>query len=74
MFEDQREEHRQRANSPGEHQEAQQKTAWPPGDLPDPGTEPASLMSSVLGSRFFTTSTTWEALPALGYPKFTGAS
>ena len=36
----------------------------PPGDLPDPGSEPAylmSLMSAVLAGRFFTTSTTWEA-------------
>ena len=36
---------------------------WPPpGDLPDPGTEPASLMSPALASGFFTSSTTWEAL------------
>ena len=33
-----------------------------PGDLPDPGIEPASLMSPALAGRFFTTSTTWEAL------------
>ena len=33
----------------------------PPGDLPDPGIEPASLMSPALASEFFTTSTTWEA-------------
>ena len=31
------------------------------GDLPHPGTEPASLMSLALASRFFTTSTIWEA-------------
>ena len=30
-----------------------------PEDLPDPGIEPTS---SALASRFFTTSTTWEAL------------
>ena len=30
-------------------------------DLPNPGTEPMSLMSPVLAVRFFTTSTTWEA-------------
>ena len=30
----------------------------PPGDLPDPGIKPASLMSSALAGRFFTT---WEA-------------
>ena len=33
----------------------------PPGDLPDSGTGPTSLMSPVLVGRFFTTSTTWEA-------------
>ena len=32
----------------------------PPGDLPDPGIEPASLISSVLVGGFFTTSATWE--------------
>ena len=32
-----------------------------PGDLPDPGIEPAYLASSALAGRFFTTSTTWEA-------------
>ena len=34
----------------------------PPGDLPDPGMEPSSLMSLALAGRFFTTSCTWEAL------------
>ena len=33
----------------------------PPGDLPNPGIEPASLMSPALAGRFFATSTTWEA-------------
>ena len=33
----------------------------PPGDLPDPGFKPMSLMSPALADRFFTTSTTWEA-------------
>ena len=33
----------------------------PPGDLPDPGFEPKSLMSPALAGRFFTTSATWEA-------------
>ena len=33
-----------------------------PGDLPNPGVEPISLMSPALAGRFFTTSTTWEAL------------
>ena len=31
-----------------------------PGDLPDPGIELTSLMSSALAGGFFTTSTTWE--------------
>ena len=34
----------------------------PPGDLPEPGIEPASLTSPTLAGRFFTTSATWEAL------------
>ena len=34
----------------------------PPGDLPDPGTEPASLLSPALSDSFFTTSTSWDAL------------
>ena len=34
----------------------------PPGNPPNPGIKPASLMSAALTSRFFTTSTTWEAL------------
>jgi len=33
----------------------------PPGDLPNPRTEPLPLMSPVLAGRFFTASTTWEA-------------
>ena len=33
----------------------------PPGDLPDLGMEPASLMSPALAGKFFITSTTWEA-------------
>ena len=32
-----------------------------PGDLPNPGIEPLSLMSLVLGGRFFTASATGEA-------------
>ena len=32
-----------------------------PGDLPNPGTEPTSLMSPALAGGFFTTSSTWEA-------------
>ena len=34
----------------------------PPGDPPDPGIEPTSLMSTVLAGGFFTTSTTGDAL------------
>ena len=37
----------------------------PPGDLPDPGIKPTSLMSSALAGEFFTTSVTWEALKNL---------
>ena len=33
----------------------------PPGDLPDPGIEPVSLMSPTLAGGFFTTSAKWEA-------------
>ena len=33
-----------------------------PGDLPDPGIEPTSLVSPALAGGFFTTSATWEAL------------
>ena len=33
-----------------------------PGDLPDPGIEPASLVSPALAGGFLTTGTTWEAL------------
>ena len=33
-----------------------------PGDLPDPGIKPRSLMSPALASRLFTTSTTWKTL------------
>ena len=32
----------------------------PPGDLPNPGIEPMSLMSPALAGGYFTTSTTWE--------------
>ena len=33
----------------------------PPGDLPDPGIEPAFLMSPALADVFLTMSATWEA-------------
>ena len=32
----------------------------PPGDLPDAGVEPTSLMSPARAGGFFTTNTTWE--------------
>ena len=34
----------------------------PPGDLPDPGIESASLVSLALAGEFFTTSTNWEVV------------
>ena len=34
----------------------------PPGDFPDRGTKPISLVSSELAGRFFTNCATWEAL------------
>ena len=34
-----------------------------PGNLPNPGIEPMSLMSPALAGGFFTASATWEALP-----------
>ena len=36
-----------------------------PGDLPDPGIKPATLMSPALAGGFFTTSATWEAPSAM---------
>ena len=33
----------------------------PRGDFPNPGIEPASLLSPALAGRLFTTSATWEA-------------
>ena len=42
------------------------------GDLPDPGMEPASLVSPASAGGFFTTSTTWETHTRyLGVVKFT---
>ena len=37
----------------------------PPGDLPDPGIKPASLLPPGLSGRFFTTSAIWEATQML---------
>ena len=39
----------------------------PPGDLPDSGIEPASLMSLTLAGGFFTISTTWEVDECITY-------
>ena len=33
-----------------------------PGDLPDPGIEPTSLVSPALAGGFFTMSATWEVI------------
>ena len=32
----------------------------PPGDIPEPGIEPASLMSPALAGKFFIISASWE--------------
>ena len=40
-----------------------------PGDLSDPGIQPASLVFPALAGRFFSTSTTWEALPLSNHPQ-----
>ena len=39
----------------------------PPRDLPNPDSEPASLMSPVLAGGFFTTTATWEAMYNISY-------
>ena len=39
----------------------------PPGDLPNPGIEPTSLMAPVLAGGFFTASDTWESCRFLGF-------
>ena len=38
----------------------------PPGDLPDLGTKPLSLVSPVLTGTFFMMNTTWEVLIRMG--------
>ena len=44
---------------------------WPPpGNLPDPGITPRSLMSHALTGRFFTTSTTWKIPPRYWQKQF----
>ena len=39
----------------------------PPGDLPDPGMETASLVSPASAGRFFTTSATWTLSPQVNH-------
>ena len=46
----------------------------PPGDLPDPGVEPMSLMSPAMAGGFFTTSAIWEAHSAVYFGYFDGLS
>ena len=41
----------------------------PPGDLPDPGIKPQSLMSPAFAGGFFTTGATWVALHLINLPK-----
>ena len=41
-----------------------------PGDPPNPGIEPTSLMSPALAEEFFTTSATWEACKNIEDPEF----
>ena len=41
----------------------------PPGDLPDPGIQPASLMYPALAGRIFTASATWEVPGLEGWRK-----
>ena len=41
----------------------------PPGDLPNSGVEPMSLMSPALAGRLFTIIATWEALIGISIPK-----
>ena len=44
----------------------------PPGDLPDPGIEPTSLISRALAGGFFTTNAIWEATFSLAKAKSHG--
>ena len=47
----------------------------PPGDLPDPGIQSASLKSPTLAGGLFTASTTWEALTECQlYPRHSSTS
>ena len=44
-----------------------------PGDLPNPGIKPASLMSPALAGRLFTSSATWEAQGLVSHVKNFGS-
>ena len=41
----------------------------PPGDLPDPGIKPLSLISPASAGRFFTTGAAWERLLKIAAPQ-----
>ena len=41
----------------------------PPGNLPNPGTEPTPLVFPALAGRVFTTWASWNTVPVLGSPK-----
>ena len=56
--------------SPQGHTESD--TTDPPGDLANPGIQPKSLKTPALAVRFFTNSTSWEALRALLQNPFLG--
>ena len=45
-----------------------------PGDLPNPGLEPMSLMSPALVGGFFTTNTTWCFKPVIHHPSNSDSS
>ena len=46
----------------------------PPGDLPNSGIKPRSLIAPALAGGFFTTRTTWEALVLWKTPNLEGLS
>ena len=48
------------ADSPGKNTDWSGLPCPALGDLPNPGTEPGSLMSPALAGGLFTTSATWE--------------
>ena len=42
----------------------------PPGDLPNPGTEPEYLMCPAMAGGFFTTSTAWKPIDIIYVAKY----